>query len=390
MTVPWNAPGTDVIITGWASDATEIATIAGDKLVIQGSLPAGTVILTYAYSNSDFNGATVRGTLWRNGVKVAERSDNYSNGVTSRDLRLLYHGPLVAGDQFEFRAFRSFGNSSSILADRTFMRVSQPIILRQRIIKSPKIDRSANTSVYDPMPDWTPDPLAEGAITAHKLVVSGTGQVTITAQIQTQGIGWPLTVELRKNGVAIGSVSFTTSTLVQTGRIIWTGDVVNGDQVYLVAPAGSGTWGGVIFADTTWIDLIPTIPVLQPIRVVHSADTPNGYIAANTTLTAWANDPAYQPAIILNDSEIYMQSSGTVTVTVQLDAYPTSQGPVELRKNGVTLASANFDITYSRYTRQITWTGTVTAGDRFSLANTTAMYLAPLYKDTTWITITPA
>ncbi|UVK63833.1 hypothetical protein SEA_LILYPAD_29 [Gordonia phage LilyPad] len=153
MLAPWNATGTPVIITGWASDIGEPATIVDDKLVIQGALPNGSVVVTYAFSNTDFNGSTMRTALWRNGVQVAYREDGYSNGVTSQDLSLAYHGPLAAGDTFELRGFRGYGNTGTFLAARTFTRASEPVVLPQRLLKSTKIDRSASASVFDPVTD---------------------------------------------------------------------------------------------------------------------------------------------------------------------------------------------------------------------------------------------
>ncbi|UVK63834.1 hypothetical protein SEA_LILYPAD_30 [Gordonia phage LilyPad] len=79
----------------------------------------------------------------------------------------------------------------------------------------------------------------------------------VAAQIDTHSIGYPLTVDLRKNGITIGSTTFSSAGGQQVQQIVWTGEVAAGDLIYLVLPVGGGSWGGVINPTTTWIAVHP-------------------------------------------------------------------------------------------------------------------------------------
>lgn len=255
--LPWNATGTDIIITGWVSDATEIATIVGDKLVITEGLAIGSVVLNYAYRNTDFNGSTSRATIYRNGVKVAQRSSNFSNGVTSPDIQLAYHGPLIPGDEFEFRAFRDYGNTGTVIGDRTYLRASEPTLLPQRMKKN---GATSGTNV-NPLTGWTSDANNPSVITSNKMVVGGSGLAELYYEVLVSNKNSDdngKTIQLWHNSILVDEWTIPPSgnTTYQRGPFPIT--ATNGDTVYLAVTGGTGTSvSGTIGGTGTWVEIRP-------------------------------------------------------------------------------------------------------------------------------------
>lgn len=125
-----------------------------------------------------------------------------------------------------------------------------PSFVRQRINKSGSW--AISTGGLAQVTGWASDGTYPAAIHADALVVAGSAHVTVTVSVQRTFNFVSSTVELRRNGTAIQSGSFSG----ESGTLTWTGDIADGDQLTVWASRSSGTSVSVLAG--TYIDVNPS------------------------------------------------------------------------------------------------------------------------------------
>lgn len=121
-----------------------------------------------------------------------------------------------------------------------FMQAPVPPFGRQRINKNGNQVIPQNTRTA--LTNWTSDGTYPATINAHRLQVSGAGNVTVTwaaSRISSSGFGSAMDCYLMRNGVQVDS--FTMAIGVTSGSDTWTGSVANGDLLHIEVESAVST-----------------------------------------------------------------------------------------------------------------------------------------------------
>lgn len=106
-------------------------------------------------------------------------------------------------------------------------------------------------------------------------------------------------------------------------------------------------------------------------------------------VTGWVAD-SINPATI-SGNKLIVDELDVVTITTNIDVLPLLGLVVELRRNGVTLASATWPGDAVRSVKTLTWTGAVAPDDEIYLvANPSGTSVSfTLHNTTTWVDLAP-
>lgn len=108
-----------------------------------------------------------------------------------------------------------------------------------------RMNKSGQSSGGNPVPNWTSDATYPATISSHKLVVVGSGTVTVSVSVTANSFFGGETINLYRNNTSIGSVSVPAGTNLRT--ITVTGVSVSaGDLIHVGQSAGSRIASGYV------------------------------------------------------------------------------------------------------------------------------------------------
>lgn len=155
---------------------------------------------------------------------------------------------------------------------------------------------------------------------------------------------------------------------------IWNGSA-------FVAPASCHVWDGTGFVKV-W-------PSFMQQRMVKVGDASFGFGASQDPVTGWATDATHQATVA--GHKLVVQGGGAATVSARLlmRAATGDTFSIQLRRNGVVIASGSWRDDGSTQTRTLTAAETVAPGDLIHLSGTQGFASTSYIYAGSWIDVTP-